>query len=1040
MAIFEKENGLVTDDYDSYFEQLADTLIEKEERIKYFENIYKKVGVRCVPKGFSDDNDNEKKKRIIKNQYNTECNEIKSINYFIDLPVEAHIIGVLWILKFGMLFDKKFDKHCFGDRIRKSEYIRSKNIGSTPFLFYPYFKKYESWRDEAFNMVESLLDTKLNAVMISLDIKGYFYNCRIDFDELRKDCLKLANDECKDYDFLIGFIKNIFLEYYNLFSSEEILDQDKYPFIPIGFLPSKIISNWYLKKFDEEVKDKINPQYYARYVDDILMVFSSLRKIGDESPEDIVTSFINPENEKYPIHIRNEGDKIKEFFIPKTVLPANAKELDFGMGKVKVYYFSHTDSRELIERFKEKLREQSSFRKYLIENDELLLKDLYKKIQQIDYSDGPNKPRSIEGISLDKFELSKWLSFLLYFSGRIESNEYLRLCRVLFDTLKGSGLLKFFILWQKYLSVFLKYEDYQSIINFIEEIKKTFNNIKINIKKKDQNYWLKNESEKETLQCTITNYLYCCLRRVLSLRSKEPTNDLINELNEELSLSSINKYLTYENKIIDNNDKRYIIINNEVRSSYLESFLFDLNLTNFPLGNYRKLLEVIEHSESNIDGYNLFDFDNEMYSRDPNIKEIESYEDDSEKLEHYTKYLRFYPTFVHFHEFLLLVLQYPIIDSTNLITDDLSENSKSIKEKKYKIAFKLFYWVNFGIEPKKIKDFQVPVLNNEFNDQNRKDLFDFDIKFSDYLQNNKIEALKIKIGRKINRKNITIGIANVKIDENVIENSLFNNSVFDSERRNIITGVINTAIDHKVDLLILPECYVNSKWLHKLIRISREHQMGMVFGLEYIVDRDKRYVYNYVVTLLPFKIDIFNNCAIDIRIKNHYAPREKEIIEDFSFRIPNDGLENIADQYCLYNWKGLSFSVYCCYEIADIIHRSIFKNLLDAIVVIEFNKDIEYFSSIVESLSRDLHCYLIQVNSSEYGDNRITQPASSVIRDIVKAKGGKNAYLIVEDINILELRKFQKLGYQLQKEYNQRYKGKYKFTPPGFNKKEVDDR
>lgn len=43
--------------------------------------------------------------------------------------------------------------------------------------------------------------------------------------------------------------------------------------IPIGFTSSAILSNWYLMGFDKDIKSKINPSYYGRYVDDILLVF-----------------------------------------------------------------------------------------------------------------------------------------------------------------------------------------------------------------------------------------------------------------------------------------------------------------------------------------------------------------------------------------------------------------------------------------------------------------------------------------------------------------------------------------------------------------------------------------------------------------------------------------------------------------------------------------------------------------------------------------------------------------------------------------------
>lgn len=48
--------------------------------------------------------------------------------------------------------------------------------------------------------------------------------------------------------------------------------------IPLGFLPSLIISNWYLQGFDQAIIESVHPHYYGRYVDDILIVIGSHEK------------------------------------------------------------------------------------------------------------------------------------------------------------------------------------------------------------------------------------------------------------------------------------------------------------------------------------------------------------------------------------------------------------------------------------------------------------------------------------------------------------------------------------------------------------------------------------------------------------------------------------------------------------------------------------------------------------------------------------------------------------------------------------------
>lgn len=124
--------------------------------------------------------------------------------------------------------------------------------------------------------------------------------------------------------------------------------------------------------------------------------------------------------------------------------------------------------------------------------------------------------------------------------------------------------------------------------------------------------------------------------------------------------------------------------------------------------------------------------------------------------------------------------------------------------------------------------------------------------------------------------------------------------------------------------------------------------------------------------------------------------------------------------------------MYCCFELASIKDRALFSSYADVVVAVEWNKDINYYSNILESLSRDLHCYCVQVNSSDYGDSRITMPSKTELKDIIKTKGGNNATVLVGTIDIEKLRNFQFKEYNLQKMDKE-----FKPTPPLFDKEIV---
>lgn len=107
-----------------------------------------------------------------------------------------------------------------------------------------------------------------------------------------------------------------------------------------------------------------------------------------------------------------------------------------------------------------------------------------------------------------------------------------------------------------------------------------------------------------------------------------------------------------------------------------------------------------------------------------------------------------------------------------------------------------------------------------------------------------------------------------------------------------------------------------------------------------------------------------------MRLKNFYSPDEEKGIRTYHLKTPPR--DPNKREYDLFNWNGVSFAPYNCYELTHITDRALFKSHVDMIVACEDNKDTAYFSSIIDSLAADIHCYCIQVNASQYGDSKIT--------------------------------------------------------------------
>ncbi|MPM63331.1 hypothetical protein SDC9_110211 [bioreactor metagenome] len=274
-------------------------------------------------------------------------------------------------------------------------------------------------------------------------------------------------------------------------------------------------------------------------------------------------------------------------------------------------------------------------------------------------------------------------------------------------------------------------------------------------------------------------------------------------------------------------------------------------------------------------------------------------------------------------------------------------------------------------------------------------------------------------------KQIKVAVGNARLSENDFIQALKNKPNRSYKRYQQVSKLLHEALEEEVDILVLPENFLPWEWLPDISRLCANNQMALITGVEHILSSknglEPQKVYNLTAVILPYVKDSFKFSHVVYHHKVHYSPLEKRKIQGYRME-PFPG-----DQYQLFQWKDLWFSVYCCFELASINDRSLFKSYADLTVAVEWNSDVIYFSNIIESLCRDLHCYCIQVNSSNYGDSRVISPSKTELRDIIKTKGGLNPTILVDEINIDDLRDFQRKEYELQKEDD-----RFKPTPPSF--------
>lgn len=301
--------------------------------------------------------------------------------------------------------------------------------------------------------------------------------------------------------------------------------------------------------------------------------------------------------------------------------------------------------------------------------------------------------------------------------------------------------------------------------------------------------------------------------------------------------------------------------------------------------------------------------------------------------------------------------------------------------------------------------------------------------------------LKISIGASTPdlHGGIRVAVGHLTVKEKDIEGSFMGAPDVSRQRKKVLSELLNDVVKHgvrhpeqRVDLLILPEVSVPHRWATFITQWTKAHQVGVICGLEHRIDSRSR-AWNELLAALPFRgTKGTRECAPVRRLKKHYSPEE-------DFQLTNNRLAvpklRSRSRYQLFQWRGASFAVYNCYELASLDDRCLFKGMVDFIVCSEFNKDVNYFSNIVESAARDLHCYVIQVNSAQFGDSRVVSPSKTEKLNPLRIKGGDNQTFLTMRLPLQQLRSHQLKRYGLQKDSKE-----YKPTPPDFDPAEIEKR
>ncbi len=969
---------------EAYFKKLSEVLKDEKRFHSLSETICDKISVTSLPKKI-ESNDSG----FFINSTSNEI-EIKELQHYIDMPVEGHILGIIWIMLIGYKIDASVYEHSYGNRIRKkliNEFTEEPTY--SPYLFEPYFEQYESWRDKAMSEAHKHMSQKQDVVIITMDFRRYYYSLDVDdlvLDELFNAAILDSDEEGRNDEFLQlckrlnDFVGKVIFRYSLCFG--DLFDERC--ILPIGFLPSNILGNWCLHKFDKAIVDGWNPVYYGRYVDDILIVDKIERnsevfckaKKNELTKDDIIDYLLTScskwdrfggagckNSREYAVLIKkkeseatasgNSNDESLVYEINPRYNPCerNQSKIIVHNKKVKAFYFTWDESDALLTCFKKNISKNKSEFRHLPEDEAVFQHDDYSDIYSLDYNDTVNKLRGINGVEIDKYELSKFLGKYLRIGGMIRDKVESRFERDILKIFNTRAIIENYSMWEKIIEILIINERFEALEDFCVKINKAIESVSVT------------EEGFSEYVMGVKNALYIQLHaslcRNLGLVWKKSREEVQNRI-----------YKAFLSLNIDDDP-------NVLIRGYMDARMID-----------KSVLPIV---------YDMLEYDS--FNNDSNINLTRFNDVITRTRSMWDSHYKYFPYLIGMYDF-------DLVSCVEAINKGAEGEPFDDLERIYEEKMKRYISSNYCIEGHNIithEAYGKICISALFNNKDEKNTY-----------------YGITVGDEKKQK-IRIAIANVKLNPTSFERIVKGYSDRSYTRYKDLSQIVNLAIDQKADMLIMPEAYVPFEWLSTIARTCAKNKMAIITGVEHIELHGK--VYNYTAVILPYLEDIYKCAHISFHLKKHYAPSEIEKIEGYRLT-PVRG-----NNYELYKWNDCYFPVYCCYELASISDRSRFQSYADMIVAVEWNRDVKYYSNILESLSRDIHCYCIQVNSSEYGDSRITKPSKSEEKDIIRTKGGINSSILLEDIDIMDLRNFQIKEYSLQQKDST-----FKTTPPNFDK------
>ena len=246
------------------------------------------------------------------------------------------------------------------------------------------------------------------------------------------------------------------------------------------------------------------------------------------------------------------------------------------------------------------------------------------------------------------------------------------------------------------------------------------------------------------------------------------------------------------------------------------------------------------------------------------------------------------------------------------------------------------------------------------------------------------------------------------------------------EIRHFLSSLRGTSSHSRTDIILLPELSIPIGFERHLKKSAEKLESIVIGGSDYRIldDVEEPTVVNEALVIVPKKI---RGMKIGARTqvrrvgKTYAAFGERRRLD----RIEPDGVRFQSDPlvWLFEGGKLGNFAIAICYDFMDLDRIVMYRNRIQTLFVIAYNRDTSTFYHVAEALSRMVFCNVVICNCGKFGGSHAISPLKESYERTIYRKSGQK----LTSAQIIKL-PLQKLAKHQLGEYSEQFKG----VPPGY--------